>query len=66
MSLFCADELKNEPKKVANCAKIFAAIDKKRAVLLKKGDFISMGCPQSVYLAHKNEIDKECERRNKQ
>lgn len=60
-NLFSKDELINQLKftpRVANCAEIFAAIDKERAARLKKGDFISMGCPQSVYLAHKDEIDK--------
>ncbi len=43
---------------------IIKALQAKRAELNAKGDFISMGCPYKVYLANKDEIDKECQRRN--
>ena len=50
--------------KILNCKEIFEALDKERTRRNANGDFISMGCPQKVYLAHKDEIDAECERIN--
>ena len=43
---------------------IIKALQAKRDELNAKGDFISMGCAYKVYLANKDEIDKECQRRN--
>lgn len=40
------------------------ALQAKRDELNAKGDFISMGCAYKVYLANKDEIDKECQRCN--
>ncbi len=51
-------------EKISNCKELFAVLEKERERLNAQGDFITMGCPQKVYLAHKDEIDAECERRN--
>lgn len=51
-------------KRILTAKELFVILDKKRDELNAKGDFISMGCPYKVYLANKDEIDKECQRRN--
>lgn len=56
--------VKTRNTKILNCKEIFAVLVKERTRRNAKGDFISMGCPYSVYLAHKDEIDTECERKN--
>lgn len=51
-------------KQILTAKELFVILDKKRDELNAKGDFITMGCPYKVYLANKDEIDKECQRRN--
>lgn len=77
-SLFSKDDLKPKKKferefdftsnsqksSILTTKELFKVLDKKRDELNAKGDFISMGCPYKIYLKHKDEIDKECERLN--
>lgn len=51
-------------KRILTAKELFVILDKKRDELNAKGDFISMGCPYKLYLAHKEAIDKECLRLN--